>query len=177
MGSSLSCTTFWKNSKRCNGEWDFFLCFYLPILCSADLNGRCHICSKLANLPRKLWDFSQRNSFILAEIVQRVKRILGKRHFPNLIPNRNMKAVGMVPSAELGRAQPETETQDWPVANVLGLHFLSLQLSLLMTCAQFSSGLWRLLEHLKLGKKKNNSLLFSIPELTIIVILNQALNL
>lgn len=118
-------------------------------------------------MTRKLGDFFQRNGFILAEIAQHVKRILGKRHFPHLIQNRNLEAVGVVISVELQAGRGTSSNRD-----SISLQFLSPTLTSNGPCPIHFRPLKTLRKILDLGKK--NSLLFSIPEFTIIVILNQA---
>jgi len=129
-----------ERAQRVHGEWASFFCFNLSVSSSTDLH------SELSNLlkvwessTRKLWDFFEGNGFILAWIDQHVKRILGKRHLPNLIQKRNVEAMGMVISGELriGRlgVQPQTETCELPIAvsptlpsnGLCPIHFMPLK--------------------------------------------------
>lgn len=103
-----------ERAQRVHGEWASFFCFNLSVSSSTGHSEVSNLLKAWASSTRKLWDFFEGNGFILAWIDQHVKRILGKRHLPNLIQKRDVEAMGMVISVELGMGrlgvQPQTET-------------------------------------------------------------------
>ena len=103
-----------ERAQRVHGEWASFFCFNLSVSSRTGHSEVSNLLKAWASSTRKLWDFFEGNGFILAWIDQHVKRILGKRHLPNLIQKRDVEAMGMVISVELGMGrlgvQPQTET-------------------------------------------------------------------
>lgn len=132
-GEFFFCATFWKSSEG-NGEWASLLCSNLSVSCRTELNSEVsNLLKAWESSTRKLWDFFEGNGFILTWIDQHVKRILGKRHLPNLIQKRDVEAMGMVISVELGMGRlglcelPISVSPTLPSNGLCPIHFTPLK--------------------------------------------------
>lgn len=129
-----------EKAQRVHGEWASLLCFNLSVSCRTNLHSEVsNLLKAWESSTRKLWNFFEGNGFILAWIDQHVKRILGKRHLSNLIQKRDVEAMGMVISVELGMGrpgvQPQTDTlwtsnfclANSPFNGLCPIHFMPLK--------------------------------------------------
>ena len=144
-----------KELKGCMGSglpFSIWTCQCSAVLTSA---VRCQTCLKLENLPQETWGFLLEKWFHSSWNNPTRKKDSWEKTFPT--PDTKQKPGSRGDGYVLNRRRvgghPQTETQS--ASN------FSLQFSLLMACVQFTLGLWRPWEHLRLGEKEFLTLFYS----------------